>query len=90
MPQTISKLVSFRVDPVLDELILQKAKEQRRPISNYIKTVLVEDPDVTDYLLSTTANRDRLNQSIEDVKKDKVKTFQTSKEIIDYVQTITD
>jgi len=90
MSQTVSKLISFRVDPTLYDLIAKKAKDEHRPVSNYIKKILIEDLDTTDYLLSTETNKNILFKAVKQAEQGKVKTFKTSKEILKYVQNLAD
>ena len=85
-----SKLIALRIPLDLYEMIFQKAKEEDRSISNYIKKTLRQNLDTTDYLLSTEANKAKMYKMLETDKKEDSLTFNNVEEIKEYVQNLAD
>ena len=67
------KLISLRVPSTLAEYLNSKAKSEGRTTSNYIRWILTQTMDDTEYLLSSENNKNRLLKSIKNLSM--VKTF---------------
>ena len=58
------KLISLRVPTEVVNFLEQKSKNQGRTISNYIRWLIIQQMDQTEYLMSTEANKKILLESI--------------------------
>ena len=58
------KLISLRVPTEVVNFLEQKSKNQGRTISNYIRWLIIQQMDQTEYLMSTEANKKVLLESI--------------------------
>lgn len=58
------KLISLRVPAEVVNFLEQKSKNQGRTISNYIRWLIIQQMDQTEYLMSTEANKKMLLESI--------------------------
>ena len=58
------KLISLRVPAEVVSFLEQKSKNQGRTISNYIRWLIIQQMDQTEYLMSTKANKKILLESI--------------------------
>ena len=58
------KLISLRVPAEVVNFLEQKSKKQGRTISNYIRWLIIQQMDQTEYLMSTEANKKVLLESI--------------------------
>ena len=58
------KLISLRVPAEVVNFLEQKSKNQGRTISNYIRWLIIQQMDQTEYLMSTEANKKVLLESI--------------------------
>ena len=58
------KLISLRVPAEVVNFLEQKSKNQGRTISNYIRWLIIQQMDQTEYLMSTEANKKILLESI--------------------------
>ncbi len=67
------KLISLRVPSTLADYIDSKAKSEGRSTSNYIRWILTQTMDETEYLMSSENNKNRLLNAIKN--KSSVKTF---------------
>jgi predicted DNA-binding protein len=85
-----SKLIGVRISPQMYDLILDLAKKDGRTISNYVRKILIDKLDETEYLLSSPNNAKRLRDSIKQADEGKLKTFNNPSEILDHVQNFTD
>lgn len=65
-----SKLIGVRVSPQMYDILSELAKQERRTISNYIRNILEDKMDTTEYLLSSQNNAKRLKESLEEANKD--------------------
>ena len=63
-----SKLIGVRVSPSMYKFLSQSAKKQRRTVSNYVRNILEEQMDTTEYLLSSPANAKVLMESIAELE----------------------
>jgi predicted DNA-binding protein len=62
------KLISLRMPEGIIEFAKQSAKKQGRTMSNYLRWLVIEQMDTTEYLLSSSANKAMLMKAI---KQDK-------------------
>jgi predicted DNA-binding protein len=63
-----SKIVGLRLPVELYNYISLQAKDQDRSLSNYIKKVLTDHIDETDYLLSTKENKELMYKAKKDIE----------------------
>lgn len=66
-----SKLIGVRVTPQMYDYISSLAQKEQRTVSNYVRKILVDQIDETEYLMSTPANKKRLLQSMKSMKENK-------------------
>lgn len=66
-----SRFIGVRVSPQIYEYIVALAQKEQRTVSNYVRKVLVDQVDETEYLLSSQKNKERLLKSVKSFKKGK-------------------
>ncbi|GAB4147239.1 MAG: hypothetical protein OHK0017_08730 [Patescibacteria group bacterium] len=66
-----SKLVGLRIPTDLYQKLEAQAKKENRSLSNYIKTILAQQLEATEYLTSSPANTLRLRESVQQAKQGK-------------------
>lgn len=62
------KLISLRMPTSVIDFAKRNAKKQGRTMSNYLRWLVIEQMDTTEYLLSSPANAANLMESIEQLK----------------------
>ena len=67
------KLISLRMPVSVINFAKKNAKMQGRTMSNYLRWLVIEQMDTTDYLLSDPVNKSILLNSIEELKSSKAK-----------------
>lgn len=83
-----NKLIGVRVSAQMYNYLLESAKKQRRTVSNYVRNILEEQVDTTEYLLSSPANAKILMESIAEAEQGNLVTFDKPQDILDYAQTL--
>jgi PHD/YefM family antitoxin component YafN of YafNO toxin-antitoxin module len=81
--------VSVSIDEKLFEFATNQANQNKENFSDYIKKLLLQQMDTTDYLLSSETNKKRILKSIKSVNQGKITSFNNTQEMLNYVQNRT-
>jgi predicted DNA-binding protein len=82
------KLISLRMPTGIIDFAKRNAKKQGRTMSNYLRWLVIEQMDTTEYLLSSPANAAMLNKSIEQLNSSKAKMITKTIEELEAMETL--
>jgi len=68
---TASKKLSLRLEAPLYDYLVKKAASQNRNLSNFLKSLIYEEMDTTEYLLLSPKNVEMLEKSLKEVSEGK-------------------
>jgi predicted DNA-binding protein len=86
--QQNDKLISLRMPTSVIDFAKKKAKKQGRTMSNYLRWLVMEQMDETDYLISNPANTALLLESIDQLKSGKSKIITKTIEELQAMETM--
>ena len=69
---TASKKLSLRLDAPLYDYLVKKAASQNRNLSNFLKSLIYDEMDTTDYLLLSSKNVEMLEKSLKEASEGKL------------------
>ena len=82
------KLISLRMPISVVDFAKRNAKKQGRTMSNYLRWLVIEQMDTTEYLLSSSTNTAKLMESIEQLKNFKAQMVTKSIEELEAVENM--
>ena len=69
---TASKKLSLRLDAPLYDYLVKKAATHNRNLSNFLKSLIYDEMDTTDYLLLSSKNVEMLEKSLKEASEGKL------------------
>jgi predicted DNA-binding protein len=82
------KLISLRMPTSVIDFAKRNAKKQGRTMSNYLRWLVIEQMDTTEYLFSSAANEANLMESVKQLKIGKANMITKSIEELEAMENI--